>query len=89
MIFEDNNGGVDGTNTLLHAKKWYVYNSEKEVLVNGGYLIEVSDKDEKKVRWEAVNDHVVKEGVEHEELGLRVFIYIYLMKIERNVLGTV
>ena len=26
MVFEDNNGGVDGTKALLHAKKWGVYN---------------------------------------------------------------
>ena len=29
MIFEDNNGGVDGTKALLHANNWDVYNSEK------------------------------------------------------------
>ena len=27
----------------------------------------------KKVIWEVVDDHVVEEGVEHEELGLRGF----------------
>ena len=36
MVFEDNNGGVDGTKALLHDKKWDVYNSEKEELVKGG-----------------------------------------------------
>ena len=24
MVFEDNNGGVDGTKAFLHANKWYV-----------------------------------------------------------------
>ena len=24
MVFEDNNGEVDGTKALIHAKKWYV-----------------------------------------------------------------
>ena len=70
MVFEEKNGGVDGKNALLHAKRWYVYNSEKEELVKGGYLVEVAEKDGKKVIWEVVNDHVVEEGVEHEELGL-------------------
>ena len=28
-VFEDNNGGVDGKNALIHAKKWDVYNLEK------------------------------------------------------------
>ena len=73
MVFEDKNGGVDGTKALLHAKKWDVYNSEKELLVKGGYLVEVADKDGKKVIWEVVDDHVVEQGVEHEEIGLRGF----------------
>ena len=34
---------------LMHAKRWSVYNSEKEALVKGGYLVEVADKDRKKV----------------------------------------
>ena len=29
IVFEDNNGGVDVTKALLHAKKWGVYNSKK------------------------------------------------------------
>ena len=27
MVFEENNGGVDGTKAILHDKKWDVYNS--------------------------------------------------------------
>ena len=27
MVLEDNSGGVDGKKALLHANKWYVYNS--------------------------------------------------------------
>ena len=70
MVFQDKNGGVDGTKALLHAKKWEIYNSQKGVLVKGGYSVGVSDKDRKSVIWEVVDDHVVEEGVEHEELGL-------------------
>ena len=29
MGFEDKNGGMDGSKELVHAKKWYVYNSDK------------------------------------------------------------
>ena len=47
------------------------------MLVNGGYSVDVTDKDRKKVIWEVVDDHVVEEGVEHKELGLRGFILIY------------
>ena len=49
MVFEDNNGGVDGTKALIHANTWDVYNSEKEALVKGRYLVEVDDKDRRKV----------------------------------------
>ena len=28
MVFEGNNGGSDGAKDLIHAKKWYSYNSE-------------------------------------------------------------
>ena len=58
-VFYYNNGGVDGTKALLHAKKWDVYNPEKESLVKGGYWVEVSYKDRKRVIWKVVNDHVV------------------------------
>ena len=50
-FFEDNNGGVYGTKAFLHAKKWDLYNSEKEALVKGGYLVEVSDKDGDRIIW--------------------------------------
>ena len=73
MVSEDNNGGMDGTKSLLHAKKWVVYNSDKEELVKSGYWVEVSDKDWKRLIWEVVNDHVVEEGVENEEIGLQGF----------------
>ena len=59
MVFEDNNGGVYGTKALLHANNWDIYNLEKEALVKGGYSVEVSDKDGKKVIWEVVGNHVV------------------------------
>ena len=71
--FEDNNGGFDEKKSLLHAKKWYIYNSEKQELVKGGYSVEVSDKDGKEVIWEVVDDHLFQDGVEHEALGLRGF----------------
>ena len=87
MIFENKNGGVDGTKALLHAKKWDVCNSEKESLIKGRYSVEVSDKDGKKVIWDVTDDHVVEEGVEHEKLGLQVLILFYLMKRGRDVLG--
>ena len=71
MVFEDNNGGVYGTKALLHAKKWDVYNLEKEALVKGSYPVNIYDKDRKKLIWEVVDDHVVEEEFENEELGLQ------------------
>ena len=82
-VLEDNNGWMDGTKALLHAKQWDVYNSEKEALVKGLYLVEVCGKDGREVIWEVVNDHVVEGGVEHKELGLRGF-YFYLFDEERE-----
>ena len=38
-------------------------------MVKFGYLVEVDDKDRKNLIWEFVDDHVVEEGVEHEEIG--------------------
>ena len=73
MFFEENNGEVDGKKALLHTIRWDVYISEKEALVKGGYLVEVDEKYRKKAIWEVVDDHVVEEGVEHEELYLRGF----------------
>ena len=52
-------------------------------MVKGGSSVEVYDKYGKKVIWEVVDDHVVKEGVEHEELGLRGF-YFNLFHEERK-----
>ena len=51
IVFEDNNGGVVGTKALLYSNKWDFYNSVKEALVKGGYLVEVSFKDRKRVIW--------------------------------------
>ena len=42
-------------------------------MVKGGYLVEFYDKNRNKVIWEVVDDHMVDEGVEHLELGLRGF----------------
>ena len=66
MVFEDKNGGVDGTKDILHAKKWDLYYSDNEALVKGGYSVEVTNKDSNKAIWEVVDDHVDEEGVDHE-----------------------
>ena len=73
MFFEDNNVRMEGKKALHHAKRWDVYNLEKEKLIKDGYSIEVTDKDRKKVIWEVVDDHVVEEGFEHEEIGISDF----------------
>ena len=49
MVFEDSNGGTGGKKAPLHTNRWDVYNLQKESLVKGGYLFEVSDKYVKKV----------------------------------------
>ena len=42
---------MGGKKSLLHARRWNVYNSEKEELVKGGYSFDVAYKDEKKLIW--------------------------------------
>ena len=51
MVFEDNDGGVDDKNALLHAKGWDLYVNEREKLVKGGYLVEFVGHDKRKVIW--------------------------------------
>ena len=87
MFFQYNNGGVDGTKALLHAKKWYVYNSEKEALAKGGYSDEVSYKNSKRLIWEVVDDHVVEQGVEHEEVVIRGFDFNLFGKDREGCVG--
>ena len=56
-------------------------------MVKGGYSDYVAEVNGKKVTWEVANDHVVDEGVEHEELGLQGFGLIYSMKRGGDVFG--
>ena len=44
-------------------------------MFKGWYSVDVSYKYGKKIIWEVVDDHVVEEGVEIEEIGLRGFDY--------------
>ena len=46
-VFEDNELGVD-EKAFLHAKCWYLYLNEKEIIVKGKYLVEVVGHDKKK-----------------------------------------
>ena len=73
MVFKDNNVGVDGTKARIHTKKGDVYNLEIGEFVKGRYLVEISNKDRKKVAWEVFNNNVVEEGVEYEDICPRGF----------------
>ena len=84
MVFEDNDGGVDDQKVILHANSWDVYMNNKNALVMGGYSMEVSGYDGKKVVLKVVDDHVVEEGQEHDEIGLRGFYFYLLMKTRRG-----
>ena len=71
--FEDNEGGVNDKKALLHAKYWDLYVNEKEILVKGKYSVEFVGHDKRKVLWEVVGDHLVKEPSDHEDIRLRGF----------------
>ena len=62
IVSKDNGGGVDKDKSILHTKRWDVYMNEKKMLNKGGYSVEVSGSDGKKVIWEVVDDHVIEEG---------------------------
>ena len=61
---------MDGTKAFLNATKWYVYNSEKEILIKVGYLVDVADKYGRNIILGVDDYHVVEERVEHEDLCL-------------------
>ena len=56
--------------------------SEKQNLIKGGYSVEVFSSDRKKFLWEVVDDHVVEEGNEHDEIGLRGFDFNFFTEDE-------
>ena len=70
MVFEDNYVGVGDNKALLHDKRWNVYMIEKRSLIRGGYYVEVSCCDGKKVLLEVVDDCVVEKPNDNYEIGL-------------------
>ena len=52
-------------------------------------MVEVTDKDIKKLILEVVNDHVVEEGFQHEELGIRGFDSNLFAKCISGTMNTV
>ena len=48
--------------------------------------MEVVVHDKKKVIWEVVDDHVVEDPSDHEDIGLRGLISIFLIKTRRGLL---
>ena len=56
MVFDDNEGGWYYDKPFLHAKIWDVPMSEKWSLIKGGYSVEVSGYEGKKLVWEVIED---------------------------------
>ena len=59
--------------------------TKRKKLVKGKYSVEVVGHNKKKILWEVVGDHVVEEPSDHEEIGLRGFDLIFLMKTRRGL----
>ena len=76
-IFEDNEGGVD-EKALQHAKRWYLYLNEKEILVKGKYSLEFVGHDKKKLLWEVVGDNVIL------LLFIRIIVQFHLLLLIIN-----
>ena len=56
-------------------------------MVKGGYSVEVSDKDRKKVILDIVDDRLVEEGIDHEEIGLRGFDFNLFNEERKGCVG--
>ena len=48
-----------------------MYTRTRKTLIRGGKYVEVSGSDGRKVSLKALENHVVEEGKEHDEIGLR------------------
>ena len=48
IFFEENDRGVDGDKSLVHAKRWYAYMNDKRSIIKSGYYVNVSGSDGKK-----------------------------------------
>ena len=75
VVFEDNNIGVGDDKAFLRSNRWDFYMNKKKYLIKGSYSVEVSGYYGGGVIWEVVDNHVVKEGKEHYEIGLRGFCF--------------
>ena len=49
--------------------------NEKLLFIKGGYYVEVSGSEEKKVLWEMSEDHGVEETKDNDSIGLRGFYF--------------
>ena len=63
---------MDDEKEIIHAKRWGVYMNNKRLLIKGRYSMEVSGSDGKKVVWEVVDNHVVRDPKVNDKIGLRV-----------------
>ena len=59
---------------------------EYEALIKVGNYVEVVSFDRKKVLWEVVENHVLKEVKDHDEIWLQGFGFNYFDKDEEGVL---
>ena len=56
MIVDYNESGRDYDKALLHTKMWDLYTRNKISLIKGGYSVEVSGYEGKKLVWEVIED---------------------------------
>ena len=80
MFSEDNKIGVDNDKFIIYANMWDVYMNKILFLIKGGYYVEVSGSDCKKVIWEVLGSHSVEDTNENNEIGLWGLILICLKK---------
>ena len=78
MCFQDNKIGVDNDKLIRNYNRLDVYMNNKCFLKKGGYCVEVSGYDWKKVICKVVGGNIVEEAKDNNEIGLWGLILICL-----------
>ena len=73
VIYEENEAGVHYEKYLLHANRLEIYTKENNLMIKGGYYMEVLGSDGKKLVWKVIDGHVVNDPNNNGEIGLQGF----------------
>ena len=72
---------MDDDKLITRANRWDVYMNNILFLTKGGYYVEVSGSDWKKVIWEVVGGHGVEDPNENDKIVLQGLVLIFFDKV--------